>query len=56
MRDQHGRALSFGPFERPIENRLLTNRTKFVPLGAYAMEPLIVPVKQEFRRSDCLAR
>ena len=44
--DQHGKVLSFGPFELSIENRLLTNRAKVVPLGARATDLLIVPVEQ----------
>jgi predicted ATPase/DNA-binding winged helix-turn-helix (wHTH) protein len=42
MSDQHGKVLSFGPFELSIGNRLLTNGAKVVPLGARAMDLLIV--------------
>ncbi len=53
MSGQHGTVLSFGPFELSIGNRLLTNGAKVVPLGARAMDLLIVPVEHEFCRSDC---
>jgi predicted ATPase/DNA-binding winged helix-turn-helix (wHTH) protein len=46
MSDQRGKALSFGPFELSIGNRLLTNGAKVVPLGARAMDLLIVLVEQ----------
>src|SRR5260370_34070156 len=46
MSDQRGEVLSFGPFERSIGNRLLTNGAKSVPLGARAMDLLIVLVEQ----------
>src|SRR3982074_1567683 len=46
MSDQRGKVLSFGPFELSIGNRLLTNGTKVVPLGARAMDILIVLVEQ----------
>ena len=46
MSDQQGKALSFGPFELSIGNRLLTNGAKVVPLGARAMDLLIVLVEQ----------
>src|SRR5882672_3902861 len=46
MSDQHGKVLSFGPFELSIGNRLLTNGAKVVPLGARAMDLLIVLVEQ----------
>jgi predicted ATPase/DNA-binding winged helix-turn-helix (wHTH) protein len=46
MNDQRGKVLSFGPFELSIGNRLLTNGTKVVPLGARAMDILIVLVEQ----------
>jgi predicted ATPase/DNA-binding winged helix-turn-helix (wHTH) protein len=46
MSDQRGRVLSFGPFELSIGNRLLTNGAKVVPLGARAMDLLIVLVEQ----------
>jgi hypothetical protein len=42
MSDQRGKVLSFDPFELSIENRLLTNGAKVVPLGARAMDLLIV--------------
>src|SRR5450432_3932913 len=42
MSGQHGKVLSFGPFELSIGNRLLTNGAKVVPLGARAMDLLIV--------------
>jgi predicted ATPase/DNA-binding winged helix-turn-helix (wHTH) protein len=46
MSDQNRKVLSFGPFELSIGNRLLTNGTKVVPLGARAMDILIVLVEQ----------
>src|SRR5580692_8018482 len=46
MSDRRGTVLSFGPFELSIGNRLLTNGTKVVPLGARAMDILIVLVEQ----------
>jgi predicted ATPase/DNA-binding winged helix-turn-helix (wHTH) protein len=46
MNDQRGKVLSFGPFELSIGNRLLTNGAKVVPLGARAMELLVVLVEQ----------
>jgi predicted ATPase/DNA-binding winged helix-turn-helix (wHTH) protein len=46
MSDQHGKVLRFGPFELSIGNRLLTNGVKVVPLGARAMDLLIVLVEQ----------
>jgi predicted ATPase/DNA-binding winged helix-turn-helix (wHTH) protein len=46
MSDQHGKILSFGPFELSIGNRLLINGAKIVPLGARAMDLLIVLVEQ----------
>ncbi len=46
MSDQRGKVLSFGPFELSIRNRLLTNGAKVVPLGARAMDLLIVLVEQ----------
>src|SRR6266404_3248053 len=46
MSGQHGTVLSFGPFELSIGNRLLTNGAKVVPLGARAMDLLIVLVEQ----------
>src|ERR1700686_3645341 len=46
MSDRQGKALSFGPFELSIGNRLLTNGAKVVPLGARAMDLLIVLVEQ----------
>jgi DNA-binding winged helix-turn-helix (wHTH) protein len=46
MSDQSGKVLSFGPFELSIGNRLLTNGSKVVPLGARAMDLLIVLVEQ----------
>jgi predicted ATPase/DNA-binding winged helix-turn-helix (wHTH) protein len=42
MSDQRGKVLSFGPFELSIGNRLLTHGAKVVPLGARAMDLLIV--------------
>jgi predicted ATPase/DNA-binding winged helix-turn-helix (wHTH) protein len=44
--DRHRKVLSFGPFELSIGNRLLTNGAKVVPLGARAMDLLIVLVEQ----------
>ena len=46
MSDQRSKVLSFGPFELSIGNRLLTNGAKVVPLGARAMDLLIVLVEQ----------
>ena len=46
MSDRHGKVLSFGPFELSIGNRLLTNGAKVVPLGARAMDLLIVLAEQ----------
>jgi DNA-binding winged helix-turn-helix (wHTH) protein len=46
MSGRHGTVLSFGPFELSIGNRLLTNGAKVVPLGARAMDLLIVLVEQ----------
>jgi predicted ATPase/DNA-binding winged helix-turn-helix (wHTH) protein len=46
MNDQRGKVLSFGPFELSTGNRLLTNGAKVVPLGARAMDLLIVLVEQ----------
>ena len=46
MSGQHGTVRSFGPFELSIGNRLLTNGAKVVPLGARAMDLLIVLVEQ----------
>jgi len=46
MSDQRRKVLSFGPFELSIGNRLLTNGAKVVPLGARAMDLLIVLVEQ----------
>jgi predicted ATPase/DNA-binding winged helix-turn-helix (wHTH) protein len=46
MSDQHGKVLSFGPFELAIGNRLLTNGAKVVPLGARAMDLLIALTEQ----------
>jgi predicted ATPase/DNA-binding winged helix-turn-helix (wHTH) protein len=46
MSDQRGKVLRFGPFELSIGSRLLTNGAKIVPLGARAMDLLIVLVEQ----------
>ncbi len=46
MSGQHGTVLSFGPFELSIGNMLLANGAKIVPLGARAMDLLIVLVEQ----------
>jgi len=46
MSDQRGKVLSFGPFELSIGNRLLTNGAKAVPLGARAMDLLIILAEQ----------
>src|SRR5258708_9244336 len=46
MSGQNGKVLSFGPFELSIGSRLLTNGAKVVPLGARAMDILIVLVEQ----------
>jgi hypothetical protein len=53
MSDQRGKVLSFGPFELSIGNRLLTNGAKVVPLGARAMDLLIVLVEQANLQSEC---
>jgi DNA-binding winged helix-turn-helix (wHTH) protein len=50
--DQRSKVLSFGPFELSIGNRLLTNGAKVVPLGARAMDLLIVLVGQANLRSN----
>src|ERR1700682_237550 len=46
MSDQRSKVLSFGPFELSIGNRLCTKGVKVVPLGARAMDLLIVLVEQ----------
>src|SRR6266566_5958763 len=46
MSDQRGKVLGFGPFELSIGNRVLTNGAKVVPIGARAMDLLIVLVEQ----------
>jgi DNA-binding winged helix-turn-helix (wHTH) protein len=46
MSDHRGKVRSFGPFELSIGNVLLTNDAKIVPLGARAMDLLIVAVEQ----------
>src|SRR6266404_4384120 len=46
MSRPNSKLLSFGPFELSIGNRLLTNDAKVVPLGARAMDLLIVLVEQ----------
>lgn len=46
MSGQRGIVHSFGPFELSIANRLLTIDAKIVPLGARAMDLLIVLVEQ----------
>jgi len=46
MHGQSGQIVSFGPFELSIGRRLLTNGTTIVPLGARAMDLLIVLVEQ----------
>ena len=46
MSDQRGQVVSFGPFELSVGNRLLTHGAKVVPLGARAMDLLIVLVEQ----------
>ena len=46
MADRNRNTLSFGPYELSIGNRLLTNGTKVVPLGARAMDLLVVLVEQ----------
>jgi predicted ATPase/DNA-binding winged helix-turn-helix (wHTH) protein len=46
MSGRRGKVLSFGPFELSIGKRLLTNGAKVVPLGARAMDILIVLVEQ----------
>ena len=46
MSDQRGKVLSFGPFELSIGKRLLTNGAKAVPLGARAMDLLIILAEQ----------
>jgi len=46
MSGQSGNLLKFGPFELSIGSRLLANGTKIVPLGARAMDLLIVLAEQ----------
>src|ERR1700759_2573408 len=46
MSDRRGNVLSFGPFELSIGTRLLTNGANVVPLGARAMDLLIVLVEE----------
>ncbi|MEH2493332.1 ATP-binding protein [Bradyrhizobium sp. AZCC 2230] len=46
MSGRQGTVFSFGPFELSIANRLLTKDAKVVPLGARAMDLLIVLVDQ----------
>lgn len=46
MRDQRDEVLSFGPFELSIGGRILTNGANVVPLGARAMDLLIVLAEQ----------
>lgn len=46
MSAQSGKVLSFGPFELSISNRLLTNGSNVVPLGARAMDTLIALAEQ----------
>lgn len=46
MADRNRNTLSFGPYELSIGNRLLTNGTKVVPLGARAMDLLVVLVER----------
>jgi predicted ATPase/DNA-binding winged helix-turn-helix (wHTH) protein len=46
MSDQRGKVQSFGPFELSIGKRLLTSGAKVVPLGARAMDLLIVLLEQ----------
>lgn len=46
MNGQSGQILSFGPFELSTSGRLLTNGATVVPLGARAMDLLIVLVEQ----------
>lgn len=47
MSDQCGKVLSFGPFELSIGSRTLKKGAKPVPLGARAMDLLIVLVEQQ---------
>ncbi|QIG98266.1 ATP-binding protein [Bradyrhizobium sp. 6(2017)] len=49
MNDPRGRVLSFGPFELSIRNRLLSKDATVVPLGARAMDLLIVLVEHANR-------
>jgi DNA-binding winged helix-turn-helix (wHTH) protein len=44
--DRNSSPLSFGPYELSIGNRLLTNGTRVVPLGARAMDLLVVLVER----------
>ena len=46
MNDQRGQVLSFGPFELSIAGRRLANGADAIPLGARAMDLLIVLVEQ----------
>src|ERR1700752_1463488 len=46
MSGQNGKVLSFGPFELSVGTRILTNGTKVGPVGARAMDILIVLLEQ----------
>lgn len=46
MADQNRSVLSFGPYELTVGSRLLTNGTTIVPLGARAMDLLVILVEQ----------
>src|SRR5436305_11808288 len=46
MSDQRDKVLSFGPFELSVAGRILTNGANVVPLGARAMDLLIVLAEQ----------
>ena len=46
MSDKRGKVLSFGPFELSIGNRLLTSSAEVIPLGARAMDLLIILADQ----------
>jgi DNA-binding winged helix-turn-helix (wHTH) protein len=46
MSDRRGKVRSFGRFELSIGNVLLANGAKIVPLGARAIDLLIVLVEQ----------
>jgi len=52
LSDQRGKVLSFSSFELSIGIMLLANGAKIVPLGARAMDLLIVLVEQANKVGD----